>query len=74
MRIPRKKKKQIPTGMYCYKATSGWKYLKDGKYGFTVKLCPFYTRKHEGVFGGHCKLIDGEVIDQCKSCGLKYGF
>lgn len=74
MRIPRKKKKQIPTGMYCYKATSGWKEFKDGKYGFTVKLCPFYTRKHEGAFGGHCKLIDGEVVDQCKSCGLKYGF
>ena len=74
MRIPRKKKKQIPTGMYCYQATSGWKILKNGQYGFTTKLCPFYEKKYEGVFGGHCKLLDAEIIDQCKSCGLKYGF
>lgn len=73
-RIPRKKKKQIPKGMYCYTASSDWKYFKDGSYGFTVKLCPFYYRKSEGVFGGWCKLIEGEVMDQCKSCGLKYGF
>ena len=42
-RIPRKQKKQIPKGMYCYKATSGWKRFKDGTYGFEVKTCPFYT-------------------------------
>jgi len=42
MRIPRKKKKQIPEGFYCYKPTSDFKTLKGGGYGFTVKLCPFY--------------------------------
>lgn len=74
MRIPRKKKKQIPIGMYCYEINSDWQYFKDGSYGVKVKPCPFYQQKSKGVFGGWCKLIDGEVMDQCKSCGLKYGF
>ena len=42
-RIPRKKKKQIPDGFYCYKPTSGFKEFKDGSWGFTTKVCPFYT-------------------------------
>lgn len=66
MRIPRKKKKKIPTGMYCYTITSDFKQFKDGSYGYTVKVCPFYT-------SGWCNLIKGEVLDQCKSCSLKYG-
>ncbi len=45
MKIPRKKKKQIPKGMYCYEATSGWQEFPDGGYGFTVRVCPFYIRK-----------------------------
>ena len=42
-RIPRKLKKKIPKGMYCYTATSGFKDLGDGRYGYTIKPCPFYT-------------------------------
>ena len=74
IKVPRKKKKQIPIGMYCYTATSGFKQFGDGSYGYTVKPCPFYERKSDGIFGGWCKLIDGEIMDQCKECGLKYGF
>ena len=43
-RIPRKKKKGIPEGFYCYKATSGFKDLGKGKWGFTIKECNFYSR------------------------------
>lgn len=72
-RIPRKKKKQIPEGMYCYKPTSGWKKFPDGRYGYSIKPCPFYYHKSDGIFGGWCKLIEGEIMDQCKSCGEKLG-
>ena len=44
MRIPRKKKKQIPKGWYCYEQTSGMKYFEeDGTTGYDIKVCPFYT-------------------------------
>ena len=43
-RIPRKKKKLIPKDTpYCYTPTSGFKDLGDGRYGFTTKVCPFYS-------------------------------
>lgn len=68
MRIPRKKKKQIPKGVYCYSPTSGFKELKSGKYGYTIKSCPFY--KHIKGMSGHCKLLNCETIDQVKECGI----
>ena len=74
MRVPRKLKKQIPNGMYCYTSTSGFKILKSGNYGYTIKPCLFYSIKNEGIFGGWCKLINGEIMDQCKSCGLKQNY
>lgn len=74
MKIPRKKKKQIPTGMYCYTLASEWKRFKDGKYGVAVKPCPFYSNNSGSIFGGYCRLIDTVVMDQCKSCSLKLGF
>lgn len=43
-RVPRKLKKQIPKDThYCYTPTSDWKTFKDGKQGYSIKLCPFYT-------------------------------
>ena len=42
-RIPRKIKKQIPTGFYCYTPTSGFKKFKDGEYGYSIKLCPMFS-------------------------------
>ena len=73
MKIPRKKKKQIPTGVYCYTLASEWKMFKDGKYGVAVKTCPFYRNNSDTIFG-YCRLIDAKVMDQCKSCCLKLGF
>lgn len=44
-RVPRKLKKQIPKDtVYCYTPTSELCFLKEGEYGYTIKLCPFYTR------------------------------
>ncbi len=43
-RIPRKKKKQIPKNThYCYTPTSEPGIMDDGKWGYTIKMCPFYT-------------------------------
>lgn len=37
---------------------------------YWIKLCPFYQHTGEEIFGW-CKLIKYEVMDQCKSCGIK---
>jgi hypothetical protein len=94
MKVPRKKKKQIPTGLYCYTATSGFKKFPDGSWGFTTKVCPFYSHikikdiqladrpkwmdeefvnEHGNRIESWCKLVKTDIMDQCKSCGLKYG-
>ena len=45
-RIPRKKKKQIPKDtFYCYTPTSKPGIMKDGRWGYTIKTCPFYDWK-----------------------------
>lgn len=68
MRIPRKKKKKIPVGHYCYTPVefpsekTGWAYK--------IKPCPFYKHK-EGLYG-HCSLLNSEITDQVKDCGNKY--
>lgn len=41
MRVPRKKKKQIPKGYYCYETISEYKVFEDGVSGYEVKTCPF---------------------------------
>jgi hypothetical protein len=90
MRIPRKKKKQIPVGLYCY---TGIKFdINTGVYH--IKTCPFFTHikvkdipvenrprwmdeEYLHEFGekneSWCKLVKTDIMDQCKSCGLKYG-
>lgn len=88
-RIPRKLKKQIPKGLYCYTGISF-----DYKTGiYHIKQCPFYTNvKFKDMkplpkwidedfldeYGenkhGWCKLVKTDIEDQCKSCGLKRGF
>ena len=69
MKVPRKKKKQIPKGVYCYKATSGFMTFPNGNYGYKIKCCPFY--KHEDGLIGQCKLLKCDIIDQVKSCKIK---
>jgi hypothetical protein len=71
-KVPRKKKKQIPVGMYCYTPTSGFKDLGGGRYGYTIKSCPFYKSNGDGLYG-HCSLLNSEITDQMKDCGQKFG-
>ena len=43
-RIPRKLKKRIPKDTpYCYTPTSDFGIMEDGRYGYTIKTCPFYS-------------------------------
>ena len=83
IRIPRKLKKKIPKGMYCYvftgKTSQHW--LEETKQfvpSFKIKLCPFFFWNHLGY--GDCKYLvqtSGEyngdkhldlcLNDQCKS-------
>lgn len=65
MRIPRKKKKYIPKGIYCY--TTG-EHLNNG-FGYKIKPCPYY--EHEEYIIGRCKLLNREIEDQCKICNCK---
>ena len=45
-RIPRKKKKQIPKDtFYCYTPTSKPGIMEDGRWGYNIKLCPFFDWK-----------------------------
>lgn len=70
IKVPRKKKKQIPKGVYCYTPTSGFKRLSGGRYGYTIKSCPFY--KHIKGIDGCCSLLkSNDIIDQVKDCGIK---
>lgn len=74
MKVPRKLKKKIPEGLYCYKAirfdtTTGILHTKE---------CPMYIR---GKHNTYCKLVhksedrewDLLFDDQCKVCGIKEG-
>lgn len=85
-RVPRKLKKQIPVGHYCYK---GIKFdYETGVYH--IKSCVFYSYKKIGDIPvdedmkdwkeefkeervGWCKLVKCQIDDQCKSCGERYG-
>jgi hypothetical protein len=82
MRIPRKLKKKIPEGMYCYKGIR-----MDMKTGiYHIKSCPMFKyiqaknkpidkqdeidREYPEEWIGWCKLLQCEIDDQCKSCGI----
>ncbi len=86
MRIPRKKKKKIPVGQYCYTMTSGMIYPTDGSMPYyKIKRCPYF----EWVKGepqdlspsntryGKCNLLNIEddmcLNDQCKACSINMG-
>ena len=75
IRIPRKIKKKIPKGVYCYEYKI--KYFKKlGNVislditGFGFHLCPMYKQ-------GYCKYLQlkghkGKIDDQVKSCRINY--
>jgi len=92
-RVPRKLKKQIPKDThYCYIPLSKPGIMEDGKWGYYIKVCPFYTHikykdmkpipewmdqefldEYSETKSPWCKLAKCDVMDQCKSCGLKTG-
>lgn len=71
MKIPRKKKKQIPKGHpYCYDILRLLTPEESSVGGVKIKPCPFYSHK-EGL-EGYCSVVKCEIIDQCKGCGVGY--
>ena len=68
MRVPRKTKKKIPRGRYCYiymgKSCPYWFFNK-----FDCGDCR-YLYKETGVYNGEEELDLG-LNDQCKACNLK---
>lgn len=70
MKVPRKKKKQIPKNIpYCYTPIKFD--MKTG--GYHIKTCPFYKSDGDGLFG-RCSLLDCEVMDQIKECEISNGY
>jgi len=62
-----KAKRVIPKDTYyCYNAGE---WLEDG-YGYYVTVCPFYKRIPESTLVAKCNLVEGEVWDMCKICGI----
>jgi hypothetical protein len=71
MRIPRKLKKKIPKNTpYCYEPDYKKNAQQKSLFPYWIKPCPFYQHTGEEIFGW-CRIIKNEVMDQCKSCGIK---
>lgn len=82
-RIPRKLKKKIPKGVYCYTLLE----FNKETLSSSIKLCPFFTHiklkekplhtqdeidaEYPEEYTGWCKLIQYEIEDRCKSCSIK---
>ncbi len=80
-RLPRKIKKQIPKGHYCYK------HIRFSGFVQLIKSCHFYgnilikdkpehlkdeiDKEFPDEIIGWCKLFKCDVDDQCKSCSIK---
>jgi hypothetical protein len=85
-RIPRKIKKKIPVGHYCYTIDYDRNKIEPID-GYWVKTCPFFKHiklkdkplnKQDDIdleypeeFCGWCTLEKWEVDDQCKCCGSR---
>lgn len=64
-RVPRKLKKQIPKDTpYCYIPTSNPGLMKDGRWGYTIKLCPLYTWKKYKDMVSTPEWMDKEDIEK----------
>lgn len=71
-RVPRKKKKKIPSNtFYCYKYDVDRNEKDPISNGFWIKTCCFYKNK-DGLIG-YCKLLKDEIEDQVKICDQKEG-
>lgn len=76
-RVPRKLKKKIPKGVYCYvfngKTSKIWnEEIKQYTTAFHIKLCPFYFKNSLGY--GDCKYLtkkhgtlngENDELDMC---------
>ncbi len=83
-RVPRKIKKLIPKGVYCYKLLR----FDSETHTCHIEPCKFYShikckdkpvqdeldKEFPEQVVGWCKFLKGEIDDQCKNCGVKYGF
>lgn len=65
-RLPRKIKKKIPRGPYCYTMLG----VSEDLMTINIKPCPFY--KHIGEVEGHCSLLNSEIFDQVKDCAWNH--
>lgn len=69
-RFPRKLKKSLPIGLYCY---TGKRFdMSTGVYH--IKPCRFLTKsksKNDTIMSW-CRAIKNDILDQCKGCGEKY--
>jgi hypothetical protein len=70
MKIPRKLKKKVPKNTpYCYVPDFKKNAQQKELFPYWIKTCPFY--QYQEVIEGWCRLVKCEVMDQCKSCGIK---
>lgn len=76
MKVPRKKKKQIPEGPYCYNGIG----FDDTTGRYKIKCCPFHKWvKDEGVDIVYCSLLkegcipNGTPTKDYEKLRLKYG-
>lgn len=79
-RVPRKLKKQIPKDThYCYTPLSKPGIMEDGKWGYYIKVCSFYTHIKYKDMKPIPEWMDQEFLDEygeqkeswCKL--IKYG-
>lgn len=83
-RIPRKLKKKIPSGPYCYKSlrvdpNTGTQYIKSCLF-FNYIMCKDKPEEKQDEIDkefpnesvGWCKMLKCEIDDQCKSCGVNF--
>lgn len=67
IKVPRKKKKKIPFGVYCYGGFAP-NPKTNGVFSIRIKPCLFY--EHVEGLEGHCRLLKSEITDQVKDCGI----
>ncbi len=70
MKVPRKIKKKIPRGRYCYnpltRKSCSYFFFNDLDYGDCRLLL-----KYTGTINGHNNNVDYALNDQCKACDIK---
>jgi hypothetical protein len=68
-RIPRKLKKKISRGHYCYEPDNKKNEEEKSLKTYWIKPCGFYN--HVYGLDGHCSLLKTDVMDQVKECNTR---